>query len=318
MKKILFLATIFAIVSCGKPNGGGDDPTPHGKSTPMNVGTYNVLVPGTATTGEFAWEYRAPRLVETFKDIDFDICGLNEFHSTIYTFISPIPFTGRRYDWWRPANSPEEWHCSKSEINNIGILYDRGKLKIVPGSKRLIWLTTTPNTPSKAVDCGWDDKKEDATNYRTMMWATFEEVATGKKFIFAATHLSLADKARDNSADLILEQLKDYNTEDLPVVLAGDMNGTPGQAFDKTWTADYFVNIGTAKGCTPKGTFNSKKNDTDLNKANRIDHIYLHGDMSMVSSYTNWTKKYADPATPGSKQGWASDHIPQKIVMTLK
>lgn len=296
---LVFLALIFSASKCTKPSDNVNEealPSYINPEEPLRIGAYNVLV-NSENYGTFSWSQRKDYLVQSLIDLNLDICALEEFATTIRSYV-PAPVsagTPRKYIWWRLGDMV-------AEVNNLGIVYDGNRLSL--SRSCYFWLSETPDVPSH----GWGEVK----HYRTVMMATFTDKATGKKFIFAATHLALDDEARDHSGEIILSKLNEYNTENLPVILGGDMNGLCHHQYALDLTKEYFKDVflmlGDDAKSGPVSTFNSKNNNADLSGPNlRIDQLYVHGDMQ-VFSYCADTTQYNGQ--------YPSDHLP--IYITAK
>lgn len=145
------------------------------------------------------------------------------------------------------------------------IFYDTTKLKVL--NSGTFWLSETPDKPSK----GWD-----AAYNRICTYALFKIKKSGKKFWAFNVHFDhIGNEARKNSAKLILEKIKNFNTKNLPVVLTGDFNLTedsePIKILSKNMNDAYYHS--KTKPYGPKGTFTA----FDIMKPpkDRIDYIFV-------------------------------------------
>ena len=85
------------------------------------------------------------------------------------------------------------------------------------------WLSNTPNNVSK----GWD-----AALPRVCTYGLFSLVSNGSKFWVFNTHFDhVGQQARLAHLRLILKQISQLNSDNLPVVLMGDLNVEPSTAF---------------------------------------------------------------------------------------
>lgn len=104
----------------------------------------------------------------------------------------------------------------KNEGEFAALFYDKQKLIILKNGT--FWLSETPEKPSK----GWD-----AALNRICSYALFKDKKTGKQFWAFNTHFDhIGQEARRKSAALILKKITELNSQNLPVVLTGDFNGT--------------------------------------------------------------------------------------------
>jgi|GEM_PF-61523 len=91
------------------------------------------------------------------------------------------------------------------------------------------WLSETPEQPGSM---GWD-----AACTRMVTWAKLRNNRTGKTFLFANTHMDhRGATARQESARLIIRKLKELGSEEMPVILTGDMNADESSETYRTLT----------------------------------------------------------------------------------
>lgn len=96
------------------------------------------------------------------------------------------------------------------------IFYRKSRLKLL--DKNTFWLSETPDIMSK----GWD-----AALNRVASWGKFEDKKTGKVFFHLNTHFDhRGQKARRESAKLMLTQAEKINPERIPMIITGDFNMT--------------------------------------------------------------------------------------------
>jgi endonuclease/exonuclease/phosphatase family metal-dependent hydrolase len=82
----------------------------------------------------------------------------------------------------------------------------------------MFWLSQTPDKPG----LGWD-----AVCNRTVTWIKLKDKITKKSFYVFDTHFDHRGRvAREEAAKLILKSIKEINTENLPLILTGDLNLT--------------------------------------------------------------------------------------------
>lgn len=145
------------------------------------------------------------------------------------------------------------------------IFYNQEKLKVLKSGT--FWLSETPDKPSK----GWD-----AAYNRICTYALFQIKKGGKKFWAFNVHFDhVGNEARKNSAKLILEKIKSFNTRSYPVVLTGDFNLTedsePIKMLSENLNDSYYHSLTKPYG--PKGTFTAF--DTEKPAKDRIDYIFV-------------------------------------------
>lgn len=97
------------------------------------------------------------------------------------------------------------------------LFYNNDKFELIEDSEQTIWLSKTPEKPSK----NWD-----AALPRILTFGKFRNRSSDQKFWVFNTHFDhVGDTARVESARLILDTIKE-KTGDVPVILTGDFNVT--------------------------------------------------------------------------------------------
>jgi endonuclease/exonuclease/phosphatase family metal-dependent hydrolase len=93
------------------------------------------------------------------------------------------------------------------------IFFNRTRLR--PGSSGHFWLSATPDVPGSL---GWG-----ASQARMVTWVLFTDLATGRRFYAANTHLdNHSETVRRRAARLIVDRIASLGP--LPIVLTGDFN----------------------------------------------------------------------------------------------
>jgi endonuclease/exonuclease/phosphatase family metal-dependent hydrolase len=130
------------------------------------------------------------------------------------------------------------------------------------------WLSETPGEPS----VGWDAAME-----RICTWALLEHKASGKKLRVFNTHFDhRGEKARANSARLILQKMDEISKQGETIVLMGDLNALPDQEPIEVIDAklkDTRI-VSRTKPFGPEGTYNGFDYDEPSAKR-RIDYIFV-------------------------------------------
>ncbi len=144
------------------------------------------------------------------------------------------------------------------------IFYDTEKLQVLQSGT--FWLSETPEKPSK----GWD-----AAYNRVCTYALFKTKKGGKKFWAFNVHFDhVGNVAREKSAQLILDKIKNLNTKNLPVVLTGDFNLTddtkPIKLLSENLSDSFYHSKKAHYG--PTGTFTAF--DVNTIPKDRIDYIF--------------------------------------------
>lgn len=203
------------------------------------------------------WENRKSFLVSQLKDHLPDILGTQEglIHQLrdIEHGLKDYAFVGVGRD------QGDE----KGEFT--AIFYNKATINFVEGGT--FWLSPTPEKPSK----GWD-----AALPRICTYGLFKAKADGKVFYVFNTHFDhIGQRAREESAKLILRQINALNTQKAPVVLMGDFNLEP-ESKGIRLILDEMLDTHVAAGQRaqgPKGTFNGFDFHRPVER--RIDFIFI-------------------------------------------
>lgn len=253
----------------------------------INLISYNIRYDNKGDTIN-NWNDRKATMAALIQHYDADIVGTQEgLHHQITYLDSALPgfsYLGVGRD------------DGKEKGEYTAIFYNTDKFKVL--KTNTFWLSETP----EKVSVGWDAALE-----RICTYALFEDLDTKKQFWVFNTHFDhIGTKARTNSAQLIYKKINEINTDDLPVILMGDLNLTPDteaiQFFKKYLTDAKDISKKPFYG--PVGTFNGFKQDRILK--DRIDYFFVKN--VKVLSYT-----HIDDRMANNKH--ISDHLP--VLMTI-
>lgn len=173
-----------------------------------------------------------------------------------------------------------------TEGEYTAIFYDTTKMSLVASGT--FWLSQTPEKPSK----GWD-----AALPRICTYARF--LRNGKSLLVLNTHFDhRGEKARIESAKLIVEKIAELNDAGHPIILMGDFNLTP-ESHGIQWIATQLEDYGDQLNPDPQGTWCSFEAGGVLDR--RIDYIFTKN--LSVSSY-----RHLVPQRLGGHH--LSDHLP--------
>jgi endonuclease/exonuclease/phosphatase family metal-dependent hydrolase len=176
----------------------------------------------------------------------------------------------------------------------MAILYLKDYFKLL--QHETFWLSETPEKVSK----GWD-----AECFRTLTCVKLQEISTGKEFYFFNTHLDhIGVVAREESAKLISEKIKEIAGEDTKIIFGGDLNSAITDTIFNPLKD--FMNI--ARDCSPvsdnKGTMNGF-GTTPNNIV--VDHIFCKNVKCI--SFRTLVGDYGAP--------YISDHYPIEFIFEL-
>lgn len=232
------------------------------KEASFNIITYNIRL-NTPADGENAWPMRKDK-----------VAGLLKFHQAdIFNVQEALP------------EQMDDLVNAFPDFDHVGVGRDDGIRKgehmaIFFNKKRfekegdgMFWLSQTPDKPG----LGWD-----AACNRTVTWVRLKDKLNRKSFYVFDTHFDhKGDIAREESAKLILQSMKEINKDELPLILTGDFNLTKNtnpiqsilkelnDALDKSQTPPYGPE-GTSGGFMVKAM------------TNKIDFIFVNSKIDVL------------------------------------
>lgn len=175
------------------------------KETPFTIIQYNIRM-NTTGDGENAWPLRKEK-----------VTGLLRFHEAdIFNVQEALPeqmddLTAMLPDFDHVGVGRDD---GKKAGEHMGVFYKKNRFEKL--SDGMFWLSQTPDKPG----FGWD-----AVCNRTVTWIKLKDKITKKTFYVFDTHFDHRGvKAREESAKLILKNIKEINKENLPLILTGDLN----------------------------------------------------------------------------------------------
>ena len=229
------------------------------------------------------WNDRKAAMIQLLEHYKPGIIGMQEvLHNQLSYIVEHLPN-------YVASGVGREDGKEKGEYSPI--LFDTTKYRLLRGET--FWLSTTPNK----ISVGWDAALE-----RICTYGRFEDLQTNKQFWVFNTHFDHKGLiAREKSVELIISKINDINTDDLPVVLMGDLNLTPDQEpiqfLQNKMTDGQLATETSFYG--PTGTFNGFDPNMVLDR--RIDYVFVKG--FKVNSYI-----HIDDRMENNKH--ISDHLP--------
>jgi endonuclease/exonuclease/phosphatase family metal-dependent hydrolase len=132
---------------------------------------------------------------------------------------------------------PEYWYTEGPQYGNRpphewnAVFWDRARLQPIDSGG--FWLSETPERPSRS----WD-----TDNIRSATWLKFRCLDSGAKFVHLNTHLDhVSEGARINGSKLIIERLRELQSDGSAAIVTGDFNTTPGSATYRLYAEAGFV-----------------------------------------------------------------------------
>lgn len=249
---------------------------------PLRFLTYNIRYDN-PEDGADAWPLRRDFLAAQLRFHAPDVFGIQEgLHRQIEYLETQLPAYARVGVGRDDGRETGEYSA---------LFYRKDRFKALDSGT--FWLSETPDSVSK----GWD-----AALPRICTWALLEEPASGRKFWVFNTHFDhVGALARENSAKLILQKIKTFNSANYPVALLGDLNSEPGSA---PVTLLQNALFDTHDHCQeppfgPEGTFNGFRFQEPVTR--RIDYIFVSGAWK--------TQQYA-VLSDARNCHYPSDHLP--------
>lgn len=225
----------------------------------ITVMSFNIRY-GSALDGENAWPKRRDLLVETVKQSDPDILGVQECLEFQAAYLQEQLRGYEHVALGREKNGGGEM---------TAIFYKSNAL--LPMRTGHVWLSEQPDLPGSV---SWDSSLT-----RMATWIQFLHWESGTNFVMCNTHFDhRGSEARLESAKFLSGYLK-ANAGDLPIILTGDFNTAGGTT--APWKA--FMDAGfkdawdeAAEKVGPPSTWSGFKAPKEGSER-RIDWILMHG-----------------------------------------
>lgn len=261
------------------------------------------------------WVSRAAQIANLIKDMDVDIMGMQELNYT--------------ESWLSEQNATKAFNILLNNLGSdyAGVVYEREasgsdhegeaiiykKSKFTMNSQGRFWLSMTPDTPGK-----FTHKVGETTytaNYeRFAIWSVITDIATGKEFCFANTHIDNKNSDKDAATDYYLMktqvgnmvnhiQARSSSTDSSnnvlrPIIVVGDFNANPdkspittmtGRKYSDTYTEavkkEYPSDLG---GPSPRATMH----DSGTPNWAAFDYIFARGGSFTVPLHKICHPKY--------------------------
>jgi endonuclease/exonuclease/phosphatase family metal-dependent hydrolase len=249
----------------------------------LEVMTYNIKY-ANENDGENSWSKRKDQLTDQIRFYEPDIFGVQE------ALLEQLEHLKGNLPNYNYIGVGREDGINKGEFS--ALFYDGNQFKVL--EEGTFWLSETPGK----ISVGWD-----AALPRICTFALFENKTSKQNFWVFNTHFDhIGEKAREESANLILAKIEKLNTANIPVILMGDFNLEPEtkaiQLLSKEMNDSKNVSKNVVFG--PEGTFNGYNFLEPVTR--RIDYIFISKGNLEVLKYAvlsdSWDLKYP------------SDHLP--------
>lgn len=235
---------------------------------------------------------RKTRVVQSIRENDFDVFGLQECSDDIKTYLADELDDTYTIRFFNPFRADGE-----GSGEAMGLAYKTAKYNL--SDWHYYWLSDTPAVMVT----------NDGTKNRGGCCAILTDKVTGIKFFMMVTHGCLDADAREEHASQYEEMEKLYNPSGYPSFFVGDMNAQPSDPasviYRTYWNDAYYSSVPkTGPYCTFNG-FNLERNM--YTHKNHLDYVY----------YRNATpRRYVcnDRLYGGY---YASDHLPVYVDMKV-
>jgi endonuclease/exonuclease/phosphatase family metal-dependent hydrolase len=256
--------------------------------TEIKVMSYNIRL-DLKSDGENQWDNRKDKVAAQMNFYEADFIGGQEvLHSQLTYLLQNL-------------NGYEHIGVARDDGKEKGeyscIFYKKDKFKVIRQST--FWLSPTPDSASK----GWD-----AALNRVCTYGLFEHIRSKKRVWVFNTHFDhIGKQARLESARLIVEKVRQLNTDHLPAIVMGDFNSKPDDE-PALYMMEHLQNTRNEAKVVHGGadTWNGFKFNERPNGC--IDYIFTSPDKHLhVSKFATLTDSY--------DMKYLSDHFP--ILTTL-
>ena len=262
----------------------------------VRVMSFNVRGASHMGDGVNVWEKRAAINVETIRRYEPDLIGFQEFHhGNRIVYERELPGYTRLPGPVYGTGQVEEY---------AAIFFDPERFEDLDSGG--FWLSDTPDEYSTS----WGNEV-----IRSANWAVLRCRQNGATFLHVNTHLDhVSEPARVEGSGLILRQSEETRTNhgELPTVVTGDFNCTPGTRPYRGFIEDGFVDTFLAAGNEDDAyTFHAFKgarftpSDTDK-PTGRIDWILVRDEAGRVKISSHEILRDGDEVA-GT---YPSDHYP--------
>lgn len=270
MKNILILilsGSFFVFNSCSNT------------SEKINIMTYNIRL-DTETDGINMWDNRKEGIVSLIKEENVDILGIQE------GLPSQIEYLSKQLDGYSMIG---EGRDGGNSGEYSAIYFKSKKMNLI--ETETFWLSETPEIPS----IGWD-----AAFNRITTLGLFKMVNSSMEVLVYNSHFDHLGKiAREKSAIVILNHIKENNHQNRPLIVMGDFNANPNDIPIELLSEELNDSFKILPIENPIGTYNGF--DLDSNLLDRIDYIFTKN--IKITNYKHLDRKLSSGL-------WPSDHLP--------
>ena len=246
------------------------------EKTDVRIGTYNLRRAKLDRNSETNnWEARLPRLVESFRLCNMDICGVEEVDLEQQESLPKLlAESGLDYDTYFFSPYSQDGKGTKAH----GIFWKKDRFQA--DDPHFFWVSDPPDK-MQVNDHG--NGAVQGNFYRGGFCMTFTDLRNnGAKYFVIVTHAPLGIEEHAKNAHVYADIEKRFNPERYPSFFIGDLNARetdPASQFYRSyWTDSYqFFDADSLRREGPAGTFNGWKPDVIKGPGRRIDYVYFRG-----------------------------------------
>ena len=245
----------------------------------INIMTYNIRL-DTEADGINMWDNRKEGVLSLIKEESVDILGIQE------GLPSQIEYLSKELDGYSMIG---EGRDGGNNGEYSAIYYNDKKMNLI--ETETFWLSETPEIPS----IGWD-----AAINRITTLGLFKMVNSSMDVLVYNSHFDHLGKiAREKSAVLILNHIKENNYQNMPLIVMGDFNANPDDLPIELLSEELNDSFKILPIENPVGTYNGF--DLNSNLLDRIDYIFTKN--IEITNYKHLDRKLSSGL-------WPSDHLP--------
>lgn len=228
----------------------------------LRIMSFNIRCLNGGDAPENQWDQRADRVGEYINEVKPDLFGMQE---VVYKQFEDVKARVKGYECIYAGRDD-----GKNGGEGTPIFYRPDKYRLIKSGH--YWLSETPEKPT----FGWK-----AACLRIALWAVFEDIKSGERFIYCNTHFDhISVEARKQSAMLAKDRMRAIDPS-LPFIFSADFNTN-----EKEETYSLLINhsypcLDTWKAAKKRkggpATFNGW-GDVENVEDNKIDFIFTSED----------------------------------------
>ena len=269
--------------------------------TPAPVPPVNLMLMSFNIKSSSDWGDRKGGIVSMIKGEGPDIIGIQEVNEL------------DTWDLYTEGGGKQPWNYLKDNLSDYSSYRPSTKTNAILYKSSVVELSNTGffylgNDPSASGSSNsWDDYE------RTVLYGIIRDKATGRYFFYVNTHFPLNQTGQTNSAALLESQIKSLNSNDYPVIMAGDFNCVIGNScWDsiKTWMNNTRYSAAEVYSIENRDLYTFNAYGDSSKARNKVDHIWVSKSIT-VNYYITLTQEIRKYGS----ESYLSDHYP--IIATI-